>query len=73
LSCLNIHAVEGMAWLHENYFSSLSNEKSKRTLLDLIEITENDINLLSFSPHMIIASRKEQNTKALEIYFYLHS
>lgn len=56
---LNTYAVEGMAWLDKNYFTSMSNEKSKRTLLDLINITENDMNLLSFSPHMMIASRKQ--------------
>ncbi|WP_232623087.1 class I SAM-dependent methyltransferase [Pareuzebyella sediminis] len=59
LKCLNIHAVEGMAWLDKDYFSNMSGEKSKRTLLELIEITENDMNLLSFSPHMMIASRKD--------------
>lgn len=59
LKYMNIHAVEGMAWLDKDYFSSMSNEKSKRTLLKLIEITEDDVNLLSFSPHMMIASKKE--------------
>ena len=59
LVCLNIHAIEGMAWLDKDYFTSMSNEKSKKTLLDLIEITENDANLLAFSPHMMIASRKQ--------------
>lgn len=56
---LNTYAVEGMAWLDKNYFTSMSNEKRKRTLMDLLNITENDENLLSFSPHMMIASRKK--------------
>jgi len=56
---LNTYAVEGMAWLDKNYFTSMSNEKDKRTLMDLINITENDLNLMSFSPHMMIASRKQ--------------
>ncbi|WP_373517228.1 class I SAM-dependent methyltransferase [Pricia sp.] len=56
---LNIHAIEGMAWLDKDYFSSMSNATSKKTLMDLIEITENDVNLLFFSPHMMIATKKQ--------------
>jgi len=56
---LNIHAVEGMAWLDKDYFASMSDEVRKATLMDLIEITENDLNLLSFSPHMMIAAKKQ--------------
>jgi ubiquinone/menaquinone biosynthesis C-methylase UbiE len=59
---MNIHAVEGMAWLDRDYFSMMANEKSKSTLLKLIEITENDVNLLSFSPHMMIASKKSERS-----------
>ncbi len=55
---LNIHAVEGMAWLDRDYFSNMSREDRKNTLLKLVELTENDISLVSFSPHMMIASRK---------------
>lgn len=58
---LNIHAVEGMAWLDRDFFVSLSNDKRKKTLLELIEVTENDPYLLPFSPHMMIAAQK-QNT-----------
>ncbi|WP_276165401.1 class I SAM-dependent methyltransferase [Zobellia alginiliquefaciens] len=58
LKYLNIHAVEGMAWLDKDYFVRMSNEEDKKTLMDLIKITENDVNLLSFSPHMMIAARK---------------
>jgi len=56
---LNIYAIEGMAWLDKDYFTSMANEKRKKILMNLIEITEDDVNLLSFSPHMMIASRKK--------------
>ena len=56
---VNIHAVEGIAWLDRDYFSRMSKENDKRTLLELIDVTENDVNLLSFSPHMMIACKKE--------------
>ena len=58
LHYLNLYAVEGMIWLDKDYFSSMANESKRKTLLKLLELTQNDINLLSFSPHMMIASRK---------------
>lgn len=61
LTYLNTYAVEGMAWLDKDYFASMLNDKKKKTLLELIKVTENDSNLLSFSPHMMIAVKK-QNT-----------
>lgn len=57
---LNIYAVEGIAWLDKNYFSSMLDEKKSKTLAELIEITENDKYLLSFSPHMMIAMQKRE-------------
>ncbi|WP_062052880.1 class I SAM-dependent methyltransferase [Aquimarina longa] len=58
LTYLNMYAVEGMAWLAKDYFTSMLNNKKKNTLLELINITENDSNLLSFSPHIMIAVQK---------------
>lgn len=57
-SYLNTYAIEGMAWLDKDYFSSMANKKKKETLMELIQITENDTNLLSFSPHIMIAAKK---------------
>ncbi|MEL6559279.1 MAG: class I SAM-dependent methyltransferase [Bacteroidota bacterium] len=59
LTYLNSHAVEGMAWLDKDFFRSLSNPKRKKILNDLIELTENDPYLLSFSPHIMIATQKD--------------
>jgi hypothetical protein len=56
---LNTYAIEGMAWLDKSYFSSMSSEKGRTTLEELVGLTENDANLLAFSPHMMIASRKK--------------
>ena len=57
LTHLNTYAIEGIAWLDKNYFTNMTN-KNKETLDELIDITENDSSLLSFSPHIMIASKK---------------
>lgn len=59
LTYINIYAVEGIAWLDKDYFSNMQNEAKKSTLTELIQITENDSSLLSFSPHMMIAVKKQ--------------
>ncbi|SNY99487.1 class I SAM-dependent methyltransferase [Flagellimonas pacifica] len=59
LSHLNTYAVEGMAWLDKDFFVNMLNDKRKETLLELIQITENDPYLLPFSPHMMIAVKKQ--------------
>ncbi|MEO1033264.1 MAG: class I SAM-dependent methyltransferase [Bacteroidota bacterium] len=59
LVCLNMYAVEGMVWLDKDYFANMRNDKKRKTLLELIKITENDSYLLPFSPHMMIALQKK--------------
>ncbi|WP_025667006.1 class I SAM-dependent methyltransferase [Aquimarina megaterium] len=59
LTYLTTYAVEGMAWLDKNYFTNMLNDKKKETLLELTKITENDSYLLPFSPHMMIAVKKQ--------------
>uniref|UniRef100_UPI003F8636A8 class I SAM-dependent methyltransferase n=1 Tax=Enterococcus innesii TaxID=2839759 RepID=UPI003F8636A8 len=59
LDYLNMHAVEGMAWLDKNYFTNMLDTKNRRNLMELIQITETDSNLLSFSPHIMIAVQKK--------------
>ncbi len=61
LTYLNTYAVEGMAWLDKDYFASMLNEDRKTRLLALLQITENDRYLLPFSPHMMIAVKKQKN------------
>ena len=56
---LDTYAVEGMIWMDKNYFESRSNPEKKVTMMELMQITENDSSLLSLSPHMMIAGRKE--------------
>lgn len=58
LKHLNTYAVEGMAWLDKDFFKNMSDEKGKATLLDLVQLTENDPYLLPFSPHMMIVTQK---------------
>ncbi|WP_143960161.1 class I SAM-dependent methyltransferase [Litoribacter populi] len=59
LTHLNTYAVEGMAWLDKDYLANMLNEKKQKTLLELIQVTENDSYLLPFSPHMMIAVKKQ--------------
>ncbi|MBB1642667.1 bifunctional 2-polyprenyl-6-hydroxyphenol methylase/3-demethylubiquinol 3-O-methyltransferase UbiG [Sphingobacterium sp. UME9] len=59
LAYLNTYAVEGMAWLDKEYFTNMLNNKKRRTLMELIQVTENDSYLLPFSPHMMIAVQKK--------------
>lgn len=59
LTYINTYAVEGMAWLDKEYFANMMNSEKKKTLLELIKITENDSCLLPFSPHMMIAVKKQ--------------
>lgn len=61
LTYLNIYAVEGMAWLDKKYFASMLNNRRQKTLMELIQVTENDSYLLPFSPHMMIAVQKNYN------------
>lgn len=55
---INIHAVEGIAWLDKDFFLSMVNNSRKETLLQLLNITETDDALLAFSPHIMIATKK---------------
>ncbi len=59
LRLLNMYAVEGMAWLDKDFFANILDVKRRSTLLELIEVTENDPYLLAFSPHMMIATQKK--------------
>lgn len=59
-SFINLHAVEGMAWLDSSYFVNMADDQKRENLMNLIATTETDPNLLSFSPHMMIAARKDE-------------
>jgi len=61
LTHLNTYAVEGMAWLDKDFFANILHCERRKTLIELIRITENDSYLLSFSPHMMIAVQKKHN------------
>ncbi|HTK19635.1 MAG TPA: class I SAM-dependent methyltransferase [Mucilaginibacter sp.] len=59
LTHLDICAVEGLIWMDKNYFETRSDSNKKEKIMELMKITENDPALLSLSPHMMIAGRKE--------------
>lgn len=59
LSHLNTYAVEGMTWLDKNYFQHLTDPHKRKNLMELLAITETDEYLLPFSPHMLIAVKKQ--------------
>lgn len=56
---INTYAVESFVWLDKNYFASMTSSKKRKKLEELIQITENDSELLAFSPHMMIAVQKK--------------
>lgn len=58
LEYVNTFAIEGVAWLDKDYFVNMSDDKKKERLFGLIRMTETDPNLLSISPHMMIAAKK---------------
>lgn len=59
LACLDTLAVEGLIWMDKNYFESRYDTTKKARMMELMQITENDRSLLSLSPHMMIAGKKE--------------
>jgi ubiquinone/menaquinone biosynthesis C-methylase UbiE len=59
LTYLDTYAVEGLIWMDKNYFETRSEPKKKEKIMELMNITENDSALLSLSPHMMIAGKKE--------------
>lgn len=52
-------SVEGIVWLDKNFFTSRSDKTRNNHLTEISRLTENDPNLISFSPHMMIAGIKE--------------
>lgn len=64
LTYLNTYAVEGMTWLDKNFFKNMENIQRKETLMELIKITETDNNLLSLSPHIMIATQKTNQNES---------
>jgi len=58
LQPINMYAVEGMAWLDNNYFANMIDAEKNKNLQELLKITENDSYLMPFSPHVMIAVKK---------------
>nr|WP_199076695.1 class I SAM-dependent methyltransferase [Pedobacter sp. ASV19] len=57
-TALDIIAVEGMIWLDSKYFETRSTPAKKEAIMALLKMTERDPSILSMSPHMMIAGRK---------------
>ncbi len=58
LECVALTAVEGCVWLDKDYFQSRSVPGKRKALDALLQLTEHDLSLLAFSPHIMIAARK---------------
>ncbi|MFC0186538.1 Methyltransferase domain-containing protein [Pseudarcicella hirudinis] len=58
LKYIDTFAVEGMIWLDRNYYENRHNPERKQGMMDLLQLTEKEKSLLSFSPHMMIAAQK---------------
>ncbi|MEA1876351.1 MAG: methyltransferase domain-containing protein [Bacteroidota bacterium] len=50
--------VEGLIWLDKNYFDTRSDQDKKDRMMKLLLQTENDPNLLAFSPHILAIGEK---------------
>ena len=57
-SNLKLFAVEGMIWLDSKYFESRSNPEKKDAMMALLKSTEEDRQLMPFSPHLMVSARK---------------
>jgi ubiquinone/menaquinone biosynthesis C-methylase UbiE len=53
-----LFAVEGMIWLDSKYFETRSTSDKKEAMMALLRSTEQNPELLVFSPHMMIAGIK---------------
>jgi ubiquinone/menaquinone biosynthesis C-methylase UbiE len=51
-------AVEGMVWLDSKYFETRSTPEKKEAMMNLLRSTEQNAELLSLSPHLMICGRK---------------
>lgn len=51
-----ILSVEGIAWMDGKFFESWADPDKRRQLLELLELTEKDQDLLCFSPHLMLAA-----------------
>lgn len=58
LEIINLLAVEGMIWLDKDYFANMLHKKNKKNLDKLLKATEENEELLAFSPHMLLAAKK---------------
>ncbi|MFI5140124.1 MAG: class I SAM-dependent methyltransferase [Sphingobacteriales bacterium] len=53
-----LFAVEGMVWLDSKYFETRSDPKKKEAMMALLKSTEENPDLFSFSPHLMICGEK---------------
>lgn len=53
-----IYAVEGMVWLDQQFFISWADAKKRRRMMEMLERTAGDEEMLAFSPHMMLAAVK---------------
>jgi ubiquinone/menaquinone biosynthesis C-methylase UbiE len=55
---VDLFAVEGLVWLDGKYFDTRSNPEKKEAMMNLLKATEQNRELLCFSPHMMVVGRK---------------
>jgi len=53
-----LFAVEGMVWLDSKYFETRSDPKKKEAIMALLKSTEENPDLFSFSPHLMVCGKK---------------
>ena len=62
-----LFAVEGIIWLDSKYFESRSDPEKKQKMMSLLKATEQNRELLAFSPHMMASARKLSLLKIKQI------
>lgn len=57
-TAMELFAVEGMVWLDSKYFETRSTPEKKEAMMNLLRATEQNPELLSLSPHLMVSGRK---------------
>lgn len=59
-SIINQHAVEGCIWFTPCLEEKWEDERCRKNLLDIIHMTEHEVEMIGMSPHFLIAAKKKQ-------------
>lgn len=58
LATIQKHAIEGVIWFVPDLNERWEDEKSRKRLLNILSITDNEDSIIGMSPHFMIVSKK---------------